>query len=399
MRAVWAVRGGAATCCTVSAGCELEWSSLRCQVYDASLATPCTHLLPAATMGAGGSKPEDIAKLAQDDGGYKPPLGPPNPVSCCQACRRSGCEASPNGVGSPVIKQNDLPHLPQENPIVWFDMRLGRYGDATPLGRIEIEVKQDICPKVGAQPRPASRPPWVWDVPGRDRGSPGRLEQNLPLCIQEANICIVCDIVSCLSAAASQPPVLAAHTSPPCPFFQPCRRRRTSSSSRRRHLARATRRPGGQPRLGCGLCQQPYQAAVGSGVLPLVRVVCRRWWQAEGGAPAHAGSPPPIPAGSTASSPRSCAREATSPPTTVCKGCLQGCLTCLHAAERAGAGACLYKLKVCAAPDSSPCRHRRLLHLRLPLCGRELPAAPPGAGRALHGQRGPQHQRLPVLPL
>lgn len=27
-------------------------------------------------------------------------------------------------------------------------MRLGRYGDATPLGRIEIEVKQDICPKV-----------------------------------------------------------------------------------------------------------------------------------------------------------------------------------------------------------------------------------------------------------
>ncbi|PRW58429.1 Peptidyl-prolyl cis-trans isomerase [Chlorella sorokiniana] len=64
-------------------------------------------------MGAGGSKPEDIAKLAQNDGGYKPPLGPPNP----------------------------------ENPIVWFDMRLGRYGDATPLGRIEIEVKQDICPK------------------------------------------------------------------------------------------------------------------------------------------------------------------------------------------------------------------------------------------------------------
>lgn len=65
---------------------------------------------------------------------------------------------------------------------MWFDMRLGRYGDATPLGRIEIEVKQDICPKVGITSRPASRPPWVWDVPGRDFGSPGRLKKTLLLC-------------------------------------------------------------------------------------------------------------------------------------------------------------------------------------------------------------------------
>lgn len=41
-------------------------------------------------MGAGGSKPEDIAKLAQDDGNYKPPLGAPNPVSC-RACAWAVC--------------------------------------------------------------------------------------------------------------------------------------------------------------------------------------------------------------------------------------------------------------------------------------------------------------------
>ncbi|EFN59542.1 hypothetical protein CHLNCDRAFT_12885, partial [Chlorella variabilis] len=33
------------------------------------------------------------------------------------------------------------------NPVVFFDISLGRYGDSTPLGRIEIELKQDVCPK------------------------------------------------------------------------------------------------------------------------------------------------------------------------------------------------------------------------------------------------------------
>lgn len=32
-------------------------------------------------MGQGGSKPEDIQKIAQTPTSFKPPLGPPNPVS------------------------------------------------------------------------------------------------------------------------------------------------------------------------------------------------------------------------------------------------------------------------------------------------------------------------------
>ncbi|KAL4431283.1 hypothetical protein ABPG75_006539 [Micractinium tetrahymenae] len=64
-------------------------------------------------MGQGGSKPEDVAALAQQNVDYKPPLGPANP----------------------------------DNPVVFFDIKLGRYGDATPLGRIEIELKEDVTPK------------------------------------------------------------------------------------------------------------------------------------------------------------------------------------------------------------------------------------------------------------
>ena len=32
-------------------------------------------------MGGGASKPEDIARIAAEDGGFNPPLGPPSPVS------------------------------------------------------------------------------------------------------------------------------------------------------------------------------------------------------------------------------------------------------------------------------------------------------------------------------
>lgn len=37
--------------------------------------------------------------------------------------------------------------LLQSNPLVYFDIALGRYGDATPLGRIVMEVKADVTPK------------------------------------------------------------------------------------------------------------------------------------------------------------------------------------------------------------------------------------------------------------
>lgn len=30
--------------------------------------------------------------------------------------------------------------------MVYFDISLGRYGDATPLGRITMEIKEDVCP-------------------------------------------------------------------------------------------------------------------------------------------------------------------------------------------------------------------------------------------------------------
>jgi len=33
------------------------------------------------------------------------------------------------------------------NPLVYFDIALGRYGDATPLGRVVMEVKEDVTPQ------------------------------------------------------------------------------------------------------------------------------------------------------------------------------------------------------------------------------------------------------------
>jgi peptidyl-prolyl isomerase F (cyclophilin D) len=64
-------------------------------------------------MGAASSKPEDIVAVAQQPISYSPPLGAPNP----------------------------------ENPLVYFDIKLGRYGEGTPLGRITMELKKDIVPE------------------------------------------------------------------------------------------------------------------------------------------------------------------------------------------------------------------------------------------------------------
>eukprot|EP00271_Cylindrocystis_brebissonii_P022424 TRINITY_DN862_c0_g1_i1.p1 TRINITY_DN862_c0_g1~~TRINITY_DN862_c0_g1_i1.p1 ORF type:complete len:336 (-),score=34.16 TRINITY_DN862_c0_g1_i1:348-1232(-) len=65
-------------------------------------------------MGAGQSKTEDIVALAETAAlDYVPPLGPPNPA----------------------------------NPLVFFDISLGRYGQGTPLGRIVVELKEDVTPK------------------------------------------------------------------------------------------------------------------------------------------------------------------------------------------------------------------------------------------------------------
>jgi len=65
-------------------------------------------------MGASQSKPEDIVAIAKTPlPGYNPPLGSPSP----------------------------------SNPLVYFDIKLGRYGEGTPLGRIVMELKTDVTPK------------------------------------------------------------------------------------------------------------------------------------------------------------------------------------------------------------------------------------------------------------
>ncbi|KAI8464267.1 MAG: cyclophilin-like domain-containing protein [Monoraphidium minutum] len=65
-------------------------------------------------MGQGASKdPAAALAIAKQPVSYSPPLGPVNP----------------------------------DNPLVYFDVKLGRYGDATPLGRIVMELKADVVPK------------------------------------------------------------------------------------------------------------------------------------------------------------------------------------------------------------------------------------------------------------
>ena len=52
----------------------------------------------------------------------------------------------------------------QENPLVYLDLSLGRYGDATPLGRVVIELKEDAVPKTAQNFKAAGRVPagWQW---------------------------------------------------------------------------------------------------------------------------------------------------------------------------------------------------------------------------------------------
>lgn len=66
-------------------------------------------------MGAEGSKQAgEVVAIAQTAGkGYQPPLGPPK----------------------------------SSNPLVYFDVKLGRYGEGVNLGRVVIELKKDVAPK------------------------------------------------------------------------------------------------------------------------------------------------------------------------------------------------------------------------------------------------------------
>jgi len=62
-------------------------------------------------MGQDASKIAALANESED--WFSPPLGAPNP----------------------------------ENPLVYFDVQLGRYGDAIKLGRVVMELKMDVCPR------------------------------------------------------------------------------------------------------------------------------------------------------------------------------------------------------------------------------------------------------------
>mmetsp|Transcript_39579 Transcript_39579/g.54961 ORF Transcript_39579/g.54961 Transcript_39579/m.54961 type:complete len:282 (-) Transcript_39579:410-1255(-) len=56
---------------------------------------------------------DQVVEMAKQNLSFSPPLGPANP----------------------------------ENPLVYFDMQIGRSGDVTPLGRITMELKADTTPK------------------------------------------------------------------------------------------------------------------------------------------------------------------------------------------------------------------------------------------------------------
>lgn len=66
-------------------------------------------------MGAAQSK-DAITEIANSKVAYTAPLGAPNPA----------------------------------NTLCYFDMKLDRYGDGTPLGRVVFELKEDVCPKTAA---------------------------------------------------------------------------------------------------------------------------------------------------------------------------------------------------------------------------------------------------------
>ena len=101
-------------------------------------------------MGGGESKPEDIARIAAEDAPFNPPLGSPNPVRpslvswlllCLVKLASSSLEKQLRKVGisccALLFPSNEVTYCcRQVNPLVFFDLQLGRYGDAVKLGRV-----------------------------------------------------------------------------------------------------------------------------------------------------------------------------------------------------------------------------------------------------------------------
>ena len=80
-------------------------------------------------MGQQESKPEDIVAIARQPVSYSPPLGPPVRVITLLPPLL------------PVNRRPETRERAQGNPIVYLDIKLGRYGEGTPLGRVMIELK------------------------------------------------------------------------------------------------------------------------------------------------------------------------------------------------------------------------------------------------------------------
>lgn len=88
-------------------------------------------------MGQGQSQSgnkDEIVAIARTPVEYTPPFG------CVAPCAHPGKHAASD---SPL--RDRLPV--KGNPIVYFDIKLGRYGDSTPLGRVVMELKADVVPK------------------------------------------------------------------------------------------------------------------------------------------------------------------------------------------------------------------------------------------------------------
>ena len=57
---------------------------------------------------------------------------------------------SPSPSPPPSPPTPPSPPRPQNNPVAFFDLKLGRYGEGTPLGRVTFELKDDVVPKTAA---------------------------------------------------------------------------------------------------------------------------------------------------------------------------------------------------------------------------------------------------------
>ncbi len=75
----------------------------------------------------------------------------------------------------------------QENPLIYFDLSLGRYGGGTLLGRVVVELKADVVPKTAQNFKELAES----KQPGNGyKGS--RAHRIIPGSLQDSRRCILC---------------------------------------------------------------------------------------------------------------------------------------------------------------------------------------------------------------